>query len=50
MQRNWNLIASASSSRSFGTGTKFVKFNYEDPFDLEELLTEDEKMIRDSAR
>ena len=27
-----------------------VPFNWEDPFDLESQLTEDERMIRDSAR
>ena len=27
-----------------------VPFNWEDPFDLETQLTEDERMIRDSAR
>lgn len=34
----------------FGSGTKFEKFNFEDPLCLEELLTEEEKMVRDSAR
>ena len=29
---------------------KFAEFNWEDPLDLESLLTEDERMIRDSAR
>ncbi len=38
------------SLRMFGSGTKFEKFNFEDPLCLEELLTEEEKMVRDSAR
>lgn len=29
---------------------KLAEFNWEDPLDLESLLTEDERMIRDSAR
>lgn len=40
----------ANSLRTFATGTKFEKFDYTDAFNLEELLTEDEKMIRDSAK
>jgi len=31
-------------------GSGFVPFNWEDPLDLESKLTEDEKMIRDTAR
>jgi hypothetical protein len=38
------------SSRAFASGTEFVKFDYLDPFNIEELLTEDEKMMRDLAR
>jgi glutaryl-CoA dehydrogenase len=29
---------------------KLAEFNWEDPLDLESQLTEDERMIRDSAR
>lgn len=36
--------------RCFSSGLKFEKFNYLDPLCLEELLTEDEKMVRDAAR
>ena len=36
--------------RPFGSGTTFEKFNYEDPFRLDDLLTEEEKLIQQSAR
>lgn len=36
--------------RSFASGTKFEKFDYLDPLVFEDLLTEEEKMVRDSAR
>ena len=36
--------------RSFATGTKLAKFDFQDPFVIEDLFTEDEKMVRDSAR
>lgn len=36
--------------RSFGSGTVFEKFNFEDAFDLNGQLTDDERMIRDVAR
>lgn len=39
----------SSSQRSFGAPS-LQKFDYLDPFVLEELLTDEEKMIRDSAR
>jgi glutaryl-CoA dehydrogenase len=39
-----------SSIRSFASGTKLEKFDYLDPFVLEDLLSEEEKMVRDSAR
>lgn len=38
------------SLRSFASGAKLEKFNYLDPLCLEDLLTEEEKMVRDSAR
>jgi ribosomal protein S18 len=38
------------SLRAFASGTKLEKFDYLDPLCLEDLLTEEEKMIRDSAR
>jgi len=42
------------SDPSFSNGkilaTKWGKFNWEDPFLIEELLTEEERMVRDSAR
>ncbi len=34
---------------SSGTSSGMVPFNWEDPFDLESQLTEDERMIRDTA-
>lgn len=36
--------------RAASTSTKFVKFAWEDPLDLESLLTEEEVAIRDTAR
>ena len=41
---------SGTALRSFGSGTKLEKFDYLDPLVLDELLTEEEKMIRDAAR
>jgi len=38
------------AQRSYVGVEKLVKFNWEDPFLIENQLTEDEKMIRDSAR
>jgi len=38
------------SMRSFASGAKLEKFNYLDPLCFEDLLTEEEKMVRDSAR
>jgi glutaryl-CoA dehydrogenase len=38
------------AKRCFASGTQFEKFDYKDPYLLEDLLTEDEKMIRDTAR
>ena len=34
----------------FASDTKFDQFNFLDPLDFDGLLTEEEKMIRDSAR
>ena len=36
--------------RPFGSGTSFDKFNFEDPFRLDELLTDEERAISDAAR
>jgi len=36
--------------RAFGSGTKFEKFNFEDAFDLNGQLTDEERMISDAAR
>ena len=36
--------------RPFGSGTSFEKFNFEDPFRLDELLTDEERAISDAAR
>lgn len=40
---------SPSTSKSAPSKSGIVPFNWEDPFDLESQLTEDERMIRDSA-
>jgi len=37
-------------TRAFATGTKLAKFDFEDPLQIEDLFTEEEKMVRDSAR
>lgn len=39
-----------SSKRLASSGSKLVPFNWEDPLDLDGLLTEDEIAIRDTAR
>jgi hypothetical protein len=39
-----NLLA-VTSSRNFGSGVKYEKFDYTDPFNMADLLTEEEKMI-----
>lgn len=36
--------------RMFGASEKLVKFDWEDPLITENRLTEEEKMIRDTAR
>ena len=44
------IIASTYSKRSFASDTKLEKFDYLDALVLEDLLTEEEKMVRDAAR
>ena len=39
-----------ASQRSFSGKPKLAKFDFMDPLCFEELLTEEEKMVRDSAR
>ena len=41
---------SFAAARAFAGNTKLAKFDYLDPLVIEDLLTEDEKMVRDSAR
>ena len=36
--------------RTFGSGTAFEKFDHTDPFKLNELLTEEEKMVMEESR
>ena len=36
--------------RAFASGTSFDKFNFEDPFKLDALLTDEERAISDAAR
>ena len=49
-----NLPAAAllvqASSRAFAKNTKLAKFDYLDPLVMEDQFTEEEKMVRDSAR
>ncbi|KAI8927950.1 glutaryl-CoA dehydrogenase [Entophlyctis helioformis] len=57
-----SAAVAASSVRSFSTSAvrlaggagagaaKFAKFDYKDPFNLESLLTEEERLVRDTAR
>jgi glutaryl-CoA dehydrogenase len=47
---NRALFLATASRREFATGTKLAKFDFEDPLQIEDLFTEDEKMVRDSAR
>lgn len=37
-------------TRTLATKPTFVKYNWEDPLNLEKLLTEDEVSIRDAAK
>ena len=37
-------------SRQFASGTTFEKFDFEDPFNLNDLLTDEERAIQDAAR
>ena len=36
--------------RQFGSGTSFEKFDYQDPFKLNDMLTDEERDIQDIAR
>lgn len=36
--------------RQFASGTSFEKFDYEDPFKLNDMLTDEERAIQDAAR
>ena len=38
------------SVRTFASGTSFEKFNYEDPFKLDSLLTDEERAISEAAK
>ena len=42
--------ATKTSIRAFGSGTSFDKFDYEDPFKLNGLLTDEELAISEAAR
>ena len=44
------LQTSSLSTRSFASGTSFEKFDFEDPFKLNDLLTDEERDIQDAAR
>lgn len=37
-------------ARTFASGTHFEKFDFEDPFKLNQLLTDDERAISEAAR
>src|SRR3990167_7649076 len=43
-------IMSAQTARKGASSAAIAEFNWEDPLDLESGLTQDERMIRDSAR
>ena len=38
------------ASRAFASGTTFEQFNFEDPFKLDQLLTDDERAIHEAAK
>ena len=38
------------ASRAFASGTSFEQFNFEDPFKLDQLLTDDERAIYEAAK
>ena len=39
-----------TAARTFASGTSFDKFDFEDPFKLNELLTDEERAISEAAR
>ncbi len=43
-------MATESAVKPAGHATKWAKFDWQDPLGFEELLTEDEKLVRDTAR
>mgnify|MGYP000904620444 CR=1 FL=1 len=42
-------VRSFSTTFARNAGSKFVKFDWQDPLNLESKLTEEERMIRDTA-
>ena len=44
------LRNSSLPMRQFASGTSFEKFDFEDPFKLDDLLTDEERAIQDAAR
>ena len=47
---NRALFLATAARRDFASGTKLAKFDFQDPLQIEDLFTEDEKMVRDAAR
>ena len=43
-------ILTQTIRRQFGSGTSFEKFDYEDPFKLMDMLTDEERDISEMAR
>lgn len=43
-------VLAMPATRAFASGTHLEKFNYEDPFKLDQLLTDEERAISEAAR
>ncbi|KAF7732878.1 hypothetical protein EC973_000154 [Apophysomyces ossiformis] len=49
--RQSSLLGRAAHARTMASkASSFVKYNWEDPLNLDKLLTEEEKLVRDAAR
>ena len=45
-----NPLLRSLPTMQFGSGTSFEKFDFEDPFKLNDIITDEERAIQDAAR
>jgi glutaryl-CoA dehydrogenase len=50
LTKSARYLTSTPQLRQFASGTKMNKFDFEDPYRITDLFTEDEKMVMESAR